>query len=249
MVVKIENAITKRAKESYVLARKIDDNVEALEMKMELMTPAKRLETIKRINIMKKQRKTLDGGVADYRKRLTKMLNNMKKSSLVLKKQAKKADKVNKMIQKKHLTGSKVLKRGTAAVLAQLDKKVGKGVIDTNKKQKATNLKLKKITVTVPKKKECAKKPVAKKVKKSITLVKKAKPLNEKKVEGLKKLVEEASKEEILKMKKEKLQKTKKVINKAAKVVKKLDAMQSLLKEMAASKEMIEEEIKTALEI
>ncbi|EDR26479.1 hypothetical protein, conserved [Entamoeba dispar SAW760] len=256
MVVKIEKAISKRGKESYILARKIDDQIEQMEMKMELMTPEKRLETVKKINIMKKQRKNLDGNVEDYRSRLMKMMNKLKQSSLVMKKAAKKANKMNNYINKKHLSKETVVKHGTAAVLDILEKKAGI-VIDTNKKQKGNTMKLMSINRTAPKtviKKE-VKKGLKSKQESAEEIIKKTAIKELKKIEQEEKKNKQkkqtTTKKNILLNKeiKPSVIQSKKSLQKQKKLIKKLSAMEGLLKEMAASKEMVEEEIHSALEI
>ncbi|EMD47412.1 Hypothetical protein EHI5A_139380 [Entamoeba histolytica KU27] len=257
MVVKIEKAISKRGKESYILARKIDDQIEQMEMKMELMTPEKRLETVKKINIMKKQRKNLDGNVEDYRSKLMKMMNKLKQSSLVMKKAAKKANKMNNYINKKHLSKETVIKHGTAAVLDILEKKAGI-VIDTNKKQKENTMKLMNIERTAPKtvvKKE-VKKGLEKKQESAEEIIKKTAIKELKKIEEEEKKNKQQKQTSIKKninfnkeMNKPSVIQSKTNLQKQKKLIKRLSTMEGLLKEMAASKEMVEEEIHSALEI
>ncbi|ELP84957.1 hypothetical protein EIN_309600 [Entamoeba invadens IP1] len=265
MVVKIEQAVGHKAKESYELAKKIDDNVEKLEMNMDLMTEKKRTETLKQIRLMKKQREKMNNGVNEYRATLNKMMKKLKRSSLAVVKAAKKVERTNKICSK-GVSEKQVVKRGIDEVVDKIAKKAGK-MIDTNiKKNEVKNVDLKNIVRTAPKTQNATQtvqnnKKEEKKVKKTIEQIIKETACDEmKKIrnENLMKMKQMGKKEqqrEVIKEVKRELSVDvskagiEKSLKKAKEAVKKVDKMTELFKEMAASKEMIEEEVNTALEI
>jgi len=86
MIFKMQKAIEKRQKMNFELRNKLDNKIDSIESNLDLMTPPKREEAIKQINMMKSQRERLnyDGGC--FRRNLENLYKKLHRSELVQKK-------------------------------------------------------------------------------------------------------------------------------------------------------------------